>query len=67
MAWSKYKDRVIAFVLDNPGCCKMDVARHVTYCALRSPNKQYYIVNTAIRHGWIEAVRIGGRYKLYVE
>jgi hypothetical protein len=64
MAWSPYRSGVTQFVRDNPGCCKLDVARHL---ALRcNPTKLYRIVNTAIRHGWIYAIRCGGRYYLYV-
>jgi hypothetical protein len=64
-AWSPYKEKVVAFVRANPGCCKMDVLRHVTYSPRRVPNKQSYIVETAIRHGWIVAFKAGGRYRLY--
>jgi hypothetical protein len=67
MAWSPYKESVINFVRNNPGCCKYDVASYVTYNGLRNPSKQYYIVNTAIRNGWIEAERRGNRYYLTVE
>jgi hypothetical protein len=65
MAWSPYKDRVIGFVERNPGCSKWDVACFVTRSCLRNPRKQYYIVNTAIRNGWIEAEMRGGRYYLF--
>lgn len=64
MAWSPYKERVISFVRNNPGCCKYDVAAYCTKNPLRRPNKQYYIVDTAIRNGWIKATRKGNRYSL---
>ena len=66
-AYSPYKETVINYVSKHPGCCKYDVARHCTYAQLRNPSKQYYIVNTAIRNGWIKATYSGGKYKLYVE
>jgi hypothetical protein len=64
-AWSPYKEKVVAYVRANPGCSKLDVARHVTYCPRRSPNRQYYIVNTAVRNGWIVAVWARCRYLLF--
>ena len=66
MAWSPYKERIVSFVRANPGCCKLDVARRCTRSQLRTPSKQYYIVNTAIRHGWIRAEKLGNRYSLTV-
>ena len=65
MAWSPYKDSVINYVKRNPGCCKYDVALFCTKSCLRNPSKQYYIVNTAIRNGWIDAEFCGNKYKLY--
>lgn len=62
--WSPYKQTVIDFVAKNPGCCKMDVAKVVTYSKRRHPSHQYYIINTAIRNGWISAKFSGGRYYL---
>lgn len=53
MAWSPYKDQIIEFVSENPGCCKYDVAVAVTY--RRNPSKSYHIVNTAIKNKWIFA------------
>lgn len=64
MAWSPYKEMVISYVQNHPGCCKLDVAKYVTRNPRRNPSKQYYIVNTAIRNGWINAVWIGNRYSL---
>jgi hypothetical protein len=64
-AWSPYKEKVVAFVRANPGCCKLDVERHVTRNPRRSPAKQAYIVATALRHGWIVGFKVGGRYLLY--
>jgi hypothetical protein len=64
MAWSPYKDRIVRFVSNNPGCCKYDVARHCTRNSLRCPSKQYYIVNTAIKYGWIVAEKVGSKYSL---
>lgn len=55
------------FVKNNPGCSKLDVAKHCTYNCLRNPSKQYYIVNTAIKNGWIRATFKSGRYYLYLE
>jgi hypothetical protein len=66
VAWSPYKDAVVNYVRQHPGCCKLDVARFVTHNPQRNPSKQYDIVNTAIRHGWIKAVRRGVRWSLYV-
>ena len=66
MAWSPYKNMVVNFVSRNPGCCKFDVARYVTHNPLRCPSKQYYIVNTAIRNGWIKARWAGNRWELNV-
>ena len=63
-AWSPYKDSVINYVREHPGCCKYDVAAYVARRC--SPNKLYYIVNTAIRNGWIVAEKIGNRYSLTV-
>lgn len=65
MAWSKYKDRIIAYVEANQGCSKWDIASLCTYNPNRCPSKQYYIVNTAIRNGWIEGDFSGGRWHLY--
>jgi hypothetical protein len=65
-AWSPYRDTVVAYVRSHPGCCKLDVARHVTRDPRRNPSKQYYVVETAIRNGWIVAYYTGGRYLLYV-
>lgn len=67
MAWSKYKDRIIAYVNENPGCSKWDIADLCTWNPRRSPSRQYYIVNTALKNKWIV---IGGKkgntYKLYL-
>lgn len=64
MSWSPYKESVINFVQNNPNCCKYDVAKHVTKNILRNPSRQYYIVNTAIKNGWIKAKLVRGRYEL---
>ena len=64
-AWSPYKEAVINYVKFHPGCCKRDVANYCTFSMMRDPSKQYYIVNTAIRNGWIKSIRIGNRYSLY--
>lgn len=66
MSWSPYKNRVIDYVSRNPGCTKWDVAKYCTYNLRRHPSKQYYIVNTAIRNGWIRAEWRGNRYALFV-
>ena len=55
MAWSPYKNQIIEFVRENPGCCKYDVAVAVTY--RRNPSKSYHIVNTALKNKWIFACK----------
>lgn len=65
MGWSKYKNMVINYVSNHPGCCKYDVAKFCTRNPLRNPSKQYYIVNTAIKNKWISFIFCGNRYKLY--
>lgn len=65
MAWSPYKDRIVSYVKNNPGCSKWDIASLCTRCSRRNPSKQYYIVNTALRNGWIEGYFSGGRWHLY--
>lgn len=60
-----YRSSIVAFVTANPGCCKFDVAKHCTWHPRRNPSYQYYLVNTAIRHGWIRAEKARGRYYLY--
>lgn len=64
--YSPYKESVINFVSNNPGCCKWDVASYCTRNPLRCPSKQYYIVNTAIKNGWIVARFVGNRYELTI-
>jgi hypothetical protein len=66
-SWSPYKEMIITFVGNNPGCCKYDVARYCTTDRRRDPSKQYYIVNTAIKNGWIKAEWKGNRYSLSVK
>jgi len=66
MSWSPYKEMVINYVKNHIGCCKYDVARYCTRNVLRDASKQYYIVNTAIRNGWIKAKRLSNRYYLYI-
>jgi hypothetical protein len=65
MAWSPYKDRIISYVENNQGCSKWDIASLCTTSRLRNPSKQYYIVNTALRNGWIEGYFSAGRWHLY--
>lgn len=65
MAWSPYKNKVIDFVTRHPGCTKMDVAKAVTRSPRCPPSKQYYIVNTALRNGWIAGTFSSGRWHLY--
>ena len=63
--FTPYKNLIIDFVQRNPGCTKMDVARIVTRNPRRSPSKQYDVVNTAIKYGWIKAAKLSsGRYSL---
>lgn len=64
--WSPFKSSIISFVRDHPGCCKWDVAAYVTRSPRRCPSRQYYIVNTALRNGWIEAKWAGNRWCLTV-
>jgi hypothetical protein len=64
-AWSPYKNTIIAYVAAHPGCSKWDVASLCTYNSRRCPSKQYYIVNTALRHDWIVGYRQGRAYRLY--
>ena len=66
MSWSPYKDMIVAYVAAHPGCSKWDVAAHCTYSAQRDPSKQYYLVNTALRNGWIAGEQRGRQYRLYV-
>ena len=66
MAYSPYTSSVVNYVSNHPGCSKMDVDRFVTRNPLRNPNKQYYIVNTAIRNGHIKAEYKRGRYYLTI-
>lgn len=66
MGYSPYKNMVIDYVEQHPGCTKWDVAKYCTLSPRRCPSKQYYIVNTAIRNGWIRAVWKGNRWALYV-
>lgn len=65
MAWSPYKDRIINYVENNQGCSKWELASLCTKSGRRCPSKQYYIVNTALRHGWIEGYFSSGRWHLY--
>lgn len=63
---SPYSDAAVDFVSANPGCCKWDLAKHLTWNPQRCPSKQYYLVNTQIRLGNINAVKLGNRYSLTV-
>jgi len=65
MAWSKYKNSIINYVENNPGCSKWEVASLCTQSSRRCPSKQYYIVNTALRNGWIYGYMAKGQYRLY--
>lgn len=65
-SYSPYKTTVINFVAANSGCSKWDVAAHCTRSVRRCPSKQYYIVNTAIRNGWINAEKVGSKYRLTI-
>lgn len=58
--------RIVQYVKNNPGCCKYDCARIATKNPLRNPSKQYYLVNTCIRHNLIKATFKSNRYYLYV-
>lgn len=57
---------IVDYVRRNPGCCKYDCARIATRNPLRDPSKQYYLVNTCIRHNLIKAIKKSNRYYLYV-
>ena len=63
---SPYSESVVDFVARNPGCCKFDLAKHLTWHPQRPPSKQYYLVNTQIRLGNIVAEKQGNRYALHV-
>lgn len=64
MPWSPYKDLIIAYVKEHPGCTKMDVARHISY-QHKYGDKMYHAVNTAIRNGWVKSIKTSsGTYKL---
>ena len=65
MSYSPYTKKAVSFVKNNPGCSKMDLASHLTYCSMRNPSKQYYLVNTQVRLGNIVALRARGRYFLF--
>ncbi len=65
MAHSIYTRSAVAFVEEHQGCCKYDLAAHLTYSSRRGVSKQYYLVNTQIRLGNIVAIRKGNRYELY--
>jgi hypothetical protein len=65
MVWSPYKDRIIAYVAAHPGCCKCDVAAACTHNRQRNPSKQYYLVNTALRNGWIVGIWRKNRWALF--
>jgi len=58
--------RVLNYVSAHPGCCKYMAVKAVTYNPLRDPSKQYYLVNTLIRNGWITATFVKGKYNLHI-
>lgn len=64
MAWSPYKDTIITYVKNFPGCSKYTVASRIArYC---NPSKMYHPINTAIKHGWIFAHKHpDGSYALF--
>lgn len=57
---------VLEFVRRNPGCCKFDAAKAGTYSNRRDPSRQYYLVNTLIRQGYLYAELKGNRYELSI-
>jgi hypothetical protein len=57
---------IIHYVAEHPGCSKWDVAAHCTRDPRRDPSKQYALVNTALRNGWIAGKLYGRQYRLYV-
>ena len=60
---SPYSRKAYAYVCENQGCCKRDVAAALaTWC---DPSKVYYLVNTQISLGNLVAHFKGGRYYLY--
>jgi hypothetical protein len=61
------QEKAKLFVIANPGCSKLDLAKHLTRNPLRSPTKQYSLVNAQIRRGYIKAIRRGNRYSLYAD
>ena len=59
---------VMAYVRDNPGCSKWAAAKAGTRNPLRCPSRQYYLVNTLIRRGYIRAERTKrGAYRLFAQ
>lgn len=56
--------RVLRYIAWNPGCPKYHAAKAGTYSSMRNPTRQYYLVNTLIRHGYICATNHGNRYQL---
>lgn len=56
---------VLDYIKRNPGCTKFAAAKAGTREQTRCPSKQYYLVNTLIKHGYVKAVKLSNRYKLY--
>lgn len=57
---------VLNYVRDNPGCNKYEAAAAGTRNSRRDPSKQYYLVNTLIRQGYLLAFSgKGSSYALY--
>ena len=56
---------VLDYIKKNPGCTKFAAAKAGTRKISRCPSKQYYLVNTLIKHGYVKAVKLSNRYKLY--
>lgn len=56
---------VLDYIKRNPGCTKFAAAKAGTRKPTRCPSLQYYLVNTLIKHGYVLAVKLSNRYKLY--
>ena len=68
LAWSKFKNRIVDFVRQHPGCYIVDVAEHLGRNPTRGEallsnlaferlrKKGYKPIYTAIRYGWIAKV-----------
>lgn len=65
--YSPYSEKAIFYVQTHPGCCKMDLAKHLTRKFGYDPSKLYRLVNYQIKVGNILAVRKGKQYYLFAD